>query len=293
MKIKRKTVQRLKKQFFILLGVSLVIGCWYLYWKSDVFTIRNYSLSGVEEKDITSLTEALTITKSGYSYGIFPHSRVLSYSNPLIIEAVLANIPEAQSIDIRPIGLHTIKVTVTLHASLFRADETTGITEEGVLFTTKKDITKYPLLSVASSTIKIIKVGDVSFSKIVEVDKELLIKVSEFDKKVTSVIFPVYAITIDSLGDVAFIDERGVSKVLITKDVDTKKAWSTLLSAIDTDPLKTKLTEKRETLEYLDIRFGNKVFYKFNNTPFEISKATGILENHETISASASSTLPE
>ncbi len=293
MKIKRKTVQRLKKQFFILLGISLIIGCWYLYWKSDVFTIRNYSLSGVEEKDITSLTEALTTTKSGYSYGIFPHSRVLSYSNSLITDVVLASLPEVESIDIRPTGLHTIKVTVTLHVPLFRADETTGITEEGVLFTTKKDITKYPLLSVASSTTKIIKVGDVSFSKIVEVDKELLSKVSEFEKKVTSVIFPVYAITIDSLGDILFIDERGVSKVLITKDVDIKKAWSTLLSAIDTDPLKTKLTQRRETLEYLDIRFGNKVFYKFNNTPFEISKAIGILEDHATTPPSSSSTLSE
>lgn len=293
MKIKRKTVERLKKQFLILLGVSLVVGCWYLYWKSDVFTIRSYSLSGVEEKNIVPLTEALFLTKSGYTYGLFPHSRVLSYSNPLIIEAVLASIPEAESIDIRPTGLHTVKISVTEHVPLFRVDETTGVTEEGILFTTRKDITKYPLLSVASSTTKIIKVGDLSFSQIVEVNKELLVKVSDFEKKVTSVIFPVYAITIDSLGDVAFIDERGVSKVLITKDVDIKKVWSTLLSAIDTDPLAAKLTQSRETLEYLDIRFGNKVFYKFNNTPFEISKEPAILEDHATTSPSSSSTFPQ
>lgn len=281
MKIKRKTLERLKMQLLVLALASTVVISAYVYFRSEVFTIRSFNLVGVEEEEAQALTESLLQSVDGYSYGIFPNNKVLSFSSSRIIEGVKSVIPDIKTIDIRPVGLHTVKVIITKHTPFFRLDDGMAVTDEGVIFNTKKDLSSYPILSVASSTRKTIKTGTLSFSQIVEVDQTLLVNVREFENKLTSVLFRVHVITIDTLGDIAFIDERGVSRVLITKDTDMKKGWATLLSAVDTNPLKSKLEESKETLEYLDIRFGNKVFYKFNSMPFQAVGAPDILENHE------------
>ena len=57
---------------------------------------------------------------------------------------------------------------------------------------------------------------------------------------------------------------------------DTDKVWSNIVSAIDTDPLKSKLLNNKDKLEYLDARFGNKVFFKFTN-----DGKTAIIPSHD------------
>ena len=290
MKIKRKTLDRLKKQFFILLGIATLGLVWYLYWVSAIFTITSYRLSGVEDENVALLTEELSGSNRGFRYFVIPNNKVLSYNSALITEKVIGVIPDTKSVAIRPIGLHTVRVSVTKHTPLFKVDATTGVSEEGILFKTGKGLENYPTLAIASSTQKTITTSGIIFSQLEGVNSELLLKLREFENKISSVIFPVSVVTIDIFGDVAFIDKRGVSKVLITKDMDTKKGWATLLSAIDTDPLKTKLADTNQTLEYLDVRFGNKVFYKFINMPFQASNDPDILEDHESPASTTPST---
>ncbi len=45
---------------------------------------------------------------------------------------------------------------------------------------------------------------------------------------------------------------------------DPEYVWITLVSAIDAEPLKTDLQKKLKYLDYLDLRFSNKVFYRFH-----------------------------
>jgi hypothetical protein len=72
------------------------------------------------------------------------------------------------------------------------------------------------------------------------------------------------------------------SYVYFLRSANQKKVWSTLVSAIDTDPLKSKLSENRNGLQYLDVRYGNKVFYRFNDMSFQNGKGTVILGSHAT-----------
>jgi len=73
------------------------------------------------------------------------------------------------------------------------------------------------------------------------------------------------------------ISENGDMKIYIknTKDgigyifVNTKDeanyVWITFVSAIAGEPLKTLITNDLKNLDYIDLRFGNKIFYKFND----------------------------
>ena len=51
-------------------------------------------------------------------------------------------------------------------------------------------------------------------------------------------------------------------KVLIPADFNYEKIVSNLDSALDADPLKAQLSKGFPTLQYIDMRFDNKVFYK-------------------------------
>ena len=39
--------------------------------------------------------------------------------------------------------------------------------------------------------------------------------------------------------------------------------WTTFISVIDAEPLKSKLKNDFKDLDYIDLRFSNKIFYKF------------------------------
>ena len=51
--------------------------------------------------------------------------------------------------------------------------------------------------------------------------------------------------------------------LMFNMDSDYEKLAENLQSAIDTEPLKTDIQTKFSSLLYLDLRFGNKVYYKF------------------------------
>ena len=49
-------------------------------------------------------------------------------------------------------------------------------------------------------------------------------------------------------------------KIIFSLEDGVGKSLSNLFSALETDPLKTNLSNKPKELEYIDLRFGNKVF---------------------------------
>ncbi len=76
-----------------------------------------------------------------------------------------------------------------------------------------------------------------------------------------------------------------------TKD-NANYVWVTFISAIDTEPLKSKLEKNLKNLEYIDLRFSNKVFYKFkDNIKKEIIKdEEDIINNINATSSVSTST---
>jgi hypothetical protein len=114
-------------------------------------------------------------------------------------------------------------------------------------------------------------------------------------EKIQPVLFPVRAVLLDKEGDVTFFNENGSSFIKFSSASDSDKVWSNLVSAIDTEPLKGKLEKNKTDLLYLDIRFGNKVFYKFAHDTFTKQSGTAIIGNNDatsTVSTESTSTTP-
>jgi len=52
-------------------------------------------------------------------------------------------------------------------------------------------------------------------------------------------------------------------EIILKTDLDFESALGNLQSALDTDPLKSEFKNKYSSLEYIDLRFGNRVYYRF------------------------------
>lgn len=74
--------------------------------------------------------------------------------------------------------------------------------------------------------------------------------------------------------------------IFINNFDNPEKVWITFASAISSDPLKTKLERDLKNLDYIDLRFDNKVFYKFKDSFVSIQasstnfEASGTSQDH-------------
>ena len=286
MKIKKRTLNSIIRWAIKLTIVGVVSGFLYCYFFTQFFTITSYQISGVDDETKAVIDAQLHVLDKQKLYKVFPANKIFTYSSSNITKVVHGHVPEMATITMRPIGLHIVKIEVTLLKPLFRISDSQALTEDGIVFTTKYNIHVYPKITIASSTMKTIKNQELIFTHMVlphqELSKEFLVELSQVIAKISSVIFPVDSVVVEATGDVLCIDKRGMSKVIFLKDSDFKKTWSTLLSSIDTDPLKTKLLTDKNQLEYLDARYGNKVFYRFSDMTFQNGSVTGILGSHAT-----------
>jgi hypothetical protein len=267
----------------------------YVYFFSNLFTINSFSVDGVEEVTKGVLEKQLTEDMSHQWLGIFPKNKIFTYSGGTIISTVRTLVPDTAKVDIRPVGLQTIVVKITLLNPVMKFSDGRLLSEDGIVFFSKKESQSYPFLMLASSSVQSLKIDGLMFDRLMRdnqpVDHLFIKNIVDLSVKTGTVLFPVRTISIERNGDISFLSETGLSKLLFLENMDTKKIWSTLVSAIDTEPLKGKLLHSKDSLEYIDARYGNKIFYRFSDMPFQNIKVNGILGDHAA-SSSFSTTTP-
>ncbi len=294
MKIKRRSLH-LFQAWVVRIAISIILfGCYFFYSETDVFTITTYELQGVDEVSRASIIPSLEKLGMEKTFFVIPKNKIFTYSASGITSVVRDTIGDLKSISIRPIGLHTIHIQVELLTPLLRLEGAEAISSDGTVFATSKDLSSYPRIIISSSTKVLVKRDGLLFTELTfheeKINETFLLNIVSISTKVSSLIFPVDTILVEEIGDVTFFNASGTSKVMVLRDADPKKTWSTIVSAIDTNPLKTKLGTNKEGLLYLDARYGNKVFYRFNDMAFENTKGAAILRDHASTTQTASTT---
>jgi hypothetical protein len=280
MKISKGVFVLLKKTAITLAVLVPLCGVMYLYFKTPAFTITSYELVGVPEQYKDTVVAGLKNISQNYAYKIFPGSRVFTYRKASIQSFVVETLPNTEMVTIRPVGIHTLRVTVKQFVPLFKIDDTHGVTKEGVIYSEFKDLSAYPVLVIASSTFTNTNQGVIASRQIKGLHPSELSSIAGLLAKIDAVIFKVSKVEIDENRDVYLYASTSKSSIKFAEKQDYAKVWSNIVSAIDTEPLKTKLATKKDMLEYIDARFGNKVFYKFTGDIVENGQK-GLQENYE------------
>jgi hypothetical protein len=182
---------------------------------------------------------------------ILPGNSIFTYHRKAIQRIVYDMLPNTESLSIYPPTFHTLTIKVIAYKPMFRKEGVQAITSDGVVYKEINDISKLPSIKTASS------------SSILS--ENILHLIESIYSKVDASLFTVGSILVDENNDIHIKSKEHESQVIFSSTDAAGIIWSNIVSAIDTEPLKSKLATEKEALLYLDVRFGNKVFYRFTN----------------------------
>lgn len=248
--MKRKTFNLWRKRASIALAVLLTGGCIYVYGWTSLFSITTFTFEGVPEQHEQTITSLLFEGIKKHTWYVFPGDKALTFSRRHVRQVVTKELPNTASVRVSLRGLHTVHVVVVPHVPMFTTGEGKAYDVQGVLYQEQNDISHLPVISFTTSATP---------------TRAFFENLAGFMPQITTLLFPIGHIIVDEHDDVYMYASGSPSRVMMTKNADIKKTWLSLVSAVDTDPLKTSLEKNKEKLEYIDLRFGNKVFYKFAN----------------------------
>jgi hypothetical protein len=260
--MRRKTYVLWKKILTRICVLALVVGAGYLYFHTGVFTIHSYAVTGVPKGYEDTIQAGLKKIQEKKLYWVLPGNRTISFHYKAIESFIRETLPNTKSISVRPSGLHTMRISITSYTPVFRLSQGKAVADDGTVYQEISRHEDLPELSLATST-------QISGAQIRQLEKLIT--------DISAVLFPIRSVSADEYGDIRFFNETKSSSVVANLDLDMTKVWSNVLSAIDTEPLKSKLANQNQNLFYLDVRFGNKVFYKFTN-----GQETAIIPPHGT-----------
>lgn len=245
--VARVSRRRIYHILIALLGISIFL---WLYLGTSLFRIYEYTLSGVDPDRASRLEETFRSFEHEPVLGFLPGNTTITFHRKAMARVIREQLPNVENAVVVVSGIHTISVEVSSHKAVFKKSDIEGITKDGYVYTEINDIRALPTLLVASSSY---------------LESTLLSTLLAIYPKVDTAIFPVKTIYVDENRDIHIKGGDSMSEVIVDGNADVDKTWSTMVSAIDTEPLKSMLRNQKESLQYLDTRFGNKVFYKFTN----------------------------
>lgn len=178
---------------------------------------------------------------------IFSPQHVVFIQKDSITKKIEQHFSEIHDVTISRKNLNTLSLSLERRMPLFRKEDNLAIDTYGIVYTEKNNIDTLPLFTTS----------------IILSNRETLQAIAEFATKISIRIDTVSHIDINKDSDVYyyFVNKKCVLKTALSKDANA--TWSTLISALDHDTLKSALQKDKNDLEYIDLRFGNKVFYSF------------------------------
>lgn len=273
--LKRRRRRNVSNKILLLLfGVSVVVaGCSYLS-KFPRLNIKEVEIMGNKVLDADMLKTEVRNHLSGNYVWLFPKTNILFYPQKAIknilqdkfktISAINLSITDTQNLAVsltERVPKYTWCGHVTKLLNSNSNQKCYFLDSEGYIF----DEAPY-----FSPGVYLKFYGDVNVNLEnppgVYFLKDKFAQIITFKNRLTEFGINVNSFWLNNLGDAYFFlstkEELG-PKIIFKLDSDLEKVAENLHTALNTEPLKTKFKTKFSALEYIDLRFGNKVYDKF------------------------------
>jgi hypothetical protein len=267
----RRRKELIKKILIIagLIVVSFGIFCYLMNLKS--FRIEKVVIFGTDIVSENDVMEAVDKEISGKYFFVIPKNNLFFYPKEKIKSALMSRFGRIgavyPAIDRGSILVVSVsersgeylwcgeKETAdgSARASCYFMDKTGYIFVKSPYFSENVFFTVYGQLASTSNPIGARVVPATEFTRIVEF-KDLIEEIG-FDAKAVGVLKD---------GDYELV-LKGAGKILFNTKNDLIKSVNNIRLAVTSAPLSGELKAKSGLLQYIDVRFGNKVFYKFND----------------------------
>ncbi len=279
LKRKRTISKRKKIFFFFLIFILLVIGVSYLS-KVPAINISEIEVNGNSVTSTEDVIESVNTIMAGNYLHLFSRRNSLIYPKNVIQKGLLEKFKRFQTADIELVSTRKLLVTVSERNGHYlwcgrELSELTGeslnpdcyyLDDSGYIFS------RSPYFS-GNVFIKFFGKGELASDSDPSgrqfVDEVLFIKISKLLEGLQTIGIYPYAISLSENMDFnVYISPIGggnriFTKIMFNAKNDLEKSIENLNAALLTDPLKTDFKKRFSELEYIDLRFNNKVFYKF------------------------------
>ncbi len=276
--IKRRKKKRIRFAI-IFYTISIIIVFLGLGFLSRLPKIRitNIEVNGTHIVDSTQVIENIKGHISGRYIYMFDRNNAFLYPKRNIEQDLVHKFPRINSIDISLKGFNTIIVTIDERTGSYLwcgANIPAVITESGdncyFINSNGEVFDKAPYFS-----------GSVYFKFYVPIDgmedplnkiilnTETLQKVIVFVDGLEALGFDTVSVVMADPEAFAFhLDRKGNTAepvIYFNKENDLNTIFENLASAMSKDEFKDNINSKYNNLDYIDLRFNNKVLYKFRN----------------------------
>ncbi len=257
---RKKQREKWIKLTLSVLGFLIIVSLPIYIFRMDQFQISNIELKGNNITKSEDLTKIIKEDLKGNYLFIFPKSNALIYPKKKILSDIKANIPRIENSQGKLLNSKTLEISISERdpAGLYCQKQTSQkecyfLDDDGYIY------------SVAPSFI-----GDVYFVYLKNPEITNPLGQSYLDKEEFKKLPPF----IQSLKDLNviphslqrtlneyYLEIQGGGKIIINKDDDLGKVRENLESFLN-DQVTTQAPGFLESISYIDLRFGNKVFYK-------------------------------
>ncbi|HAE36513.1 MAG: hypothetical protein UR85_C0007G0025 [Candidatus Nomurabacteria bacterium GW2011_GWF2_35_66] len=274
---RNRKVMRLR--LFILLTVlfAVFVGAISYFSSHPKIVINKIIITGNSIIDTEKLESSINIKLAGKYLGLFSRSNFLIYPHDKIYNNLILEFPRIESLSIKQEGFNTLRLTIKerlgsyLYCGLKVPEEKQDIGEncyfvnnDGYIFD------KAPYFS-----------GDVYFKFYTNIkgnypnplgsqmlDSVRFHELARFIDGVATLGFKgAYLVVEDNGTHILYLEKAGnISnpKIIFKKENDIGIIYDNLATAMKEREFANEINSKYDTLLYIDLRFNNKVLYKFN-----------------------------
>lgn len=264
------------KVLFVLVGLLVLLTGVVLLMRLQSLRINTITVSGtnvIDPKDVQKIVE--DELKQNYVY-VFPKQNGLLFPRHTIRQKLFDAFPRFEQVAIGHPSLREITITVMERESVYLwcgmrvpgvdSPDTSCyyVDENGFIFSKAPYFSGTVYFRFFGSNKPILESDPIGESVLPQTLWNQIVLLKE---NLESLGFAPHSLAIYNGGEYAFL-LSGVPvdtklRIVFGDKYDFKKIFSNLSSALEVEPLKTDITKKFTLLEYIDLRYDNKVYYKF------------------------------
>jgi hypothetical protein len=277
--LRHKKYKALKAKiiFYGILFIIFLIGICLILRISKI-NINEVKISGNRVVDSKSIEDTVRENLRGNYFFLFPKTNFIIYPKEKIIKDLSSKYKRLKTISLNVVDFKTLEVLVNeyngkylwcggvvkeldsrIEQKCYFMDSAGYIFDEAPFFSGEVFLKFYGLIPNIE---KQNPLGNYFNS-------EIFSKLIRFKELLEQNDFKVLSIWVNDQNEVYFnLSTLGIAlinpKIILNTDFDYDKIAENLEAAIATEPLKTELKNNYASFSYLDLRFGNKVHFKFN-----------------------------
>lgn len=267
-KVKRKFI------FILVIFIIFITGCIFLSNWKDI-NIQTINISGNKIVDTADIEKIVNENISGKYLYLIPKSNGLLYPKNKILKEINEKYKRIESIDINTKDFQSLDISITENKAHYtwcgsvpftqtddNKEQCYFLNNEGYVF----DTAPYFSGNVYTRFYGSIKTKDynpIGFYFSPKNFNNLILLQDTLDK----INLEVYSIFVKDDGDTEIFLGKSLSndnpKILFKTEDNILNIIQNLKASVSADPLKSRIEKEYSSLLYIDLRFDNKVYYKF------------------------------